>query len=71
AETFRDLADCYAQSRNYQQAIKNYDKAIELDTDKTPQNYLQRAKAYDSLGKKDLAEKDRATAAKLSQTKKK
>ena len=53
----------------YDLALADYNSAIETDSEPTSTNLLARAKVYDTLGKPDLANKDRAMAKKLDSTK--
>ena len=51
-------------SKNYDQAIADLSKAIQLDPSK-PLSYTERAKAYRKLGKTALADADDAKVAEL------
>jgi len=61
----RARADIYMLMNHYELASKDYTKAIELgkksEADKL---YELRARAYDAMGRKDLAIKDRKSAGK-------
>ena len=54
----------YLELAQYQKAIDDYSQVIELNP-KDGYAYYCRAEAYEKLGKKDLAEKDKEMAEKL------
>jgi TonB family protein len=54
----------YFQSEKYEEALKDFNKAIELRPE-NELNYTDRAQTYDKLGKTDLAAADRKKAAEL------
>jgi len=54
-------AELYAKTKEYDKGISDLSAAITIDHDR-PEIFRQRAKLYDSIGKKDLADKDRAKA---------
>jgi tetratricopeptide (TPR) repeat protein len=60
---YRIRADIYMLMKQYELASKDYTKSIQLghkhEADKL---YALRARAYDAMGRKDLAAKDRKTA---------
>ncbi len=60
-------ANIYMRWGKYHDAISDYTNALNLpkrvDSERV---YAQRAKAYEAIGRKDLAEKDRATLRELS-----
>jgi tetratricopeptide (TPR) repeat protein len=55
-------ADSYLASGQAEQAVTDYSKALSLEPFFPAEIYQNRARAYDKLGKKDLAEKDRASS---------
>lgn len=56
--------DAYKLKNDLQHALADYSKAITLDPRNAATAYLSRAKVYDMLGKKELANSDRAAAQK-------
>lgn len=56
-KVFAQLGILHQQKGSKTKALEYLDKGIALD-DKNSEMYLTRAKVYESLGKKDLAEKD-------------
>lgn len=56
---------CYAGLGQNDLAVKEYTKAIDSTPTFSWQAYLDRSKAYDALGKHDLAEKDRKESKRL------
>ena len=64
ARCYASLSITYKMQENYDEAIANISKAIELETDNF-EWYEDRAEIYDLSGEKELAEKDRETAAGL------
>lgn len=62
---FRSRADIYMLLKKYELASKDYTKAIELGKKSEADKLHElRARAYDSMGRKDLAAKDRKIAGK-------
>jgi tetratricopeptide (TPR) repeat protein len=62
-------ADVYASLHQYQRAVDDYSYAIKINDgrfDDFDSLYTLRARAYDKLGKKDLAEADRKKAVTFS-----
>jgi tetratricopeptide (TPR) repeat protein len=57
AEAYRSRGIAYAKRREYDQAIADYDKAIDLDP-KNAKAYYQRGYVYDIEGKHDRAMAD-------------
>ncbi|HMW89218.1 MAG TPA: tetratricopeptide repeat protein [Candidatus Obscuribacter sp.] len=61
-------AESYLHAGQYEKAVADYTRVIEVDGKDgnfmggSPEAYLGRASAYDLLGRKDLANKDRAAA---------
>ncbi len=56
---YRGRGDIYFQQHKYQKAVEDYSSVIRL-APKEPMGYGCRAKAYERLGRKDLADKDYA-----------
>lgn len=59
-------AECYVQMKQPQKALIDLNEAIAGAPEFGGAIYLTRAKVFDSLGKKSLADQDRAKAAQLS-----
>lgn len=59
--------DCRMAMQDYKGAVQDYTGTIELNDSETA--YFSRSKAYEKLGLQPLADKDRATAHKLSRRK--
>lgn len=61
-------AESYLHAGQYEKAVADYTRVIEVDGKDgnimggSPEAYLGRASAYEQLGRKDLANKDRAAA---------
>jgi tetratricopeptide (TPR) repeat protein len=65
-DAYRESGKTYANLKNYNLAIKEFSKAIKLlpqndesNTDELIKVYQNRAMAFESIGKKDLAQADR------------
>ena len=58
-----DRAQLYTQAKGYEKAILDLNAALAADPGRTS-ILRERAKVYDLMGKKDLANKDRETALK-------
>lgn len=56
------IGDVYAAKKDYRGAVAAYTKALDLRPLAVEEIYLKRARAYDALGKPDLAKKDRESA---------
>jgi tetratricopeptide (TPR) repeat protein len=54
-------AELYSKAKEYDKGISDLSAALKIDQDR-PEIFRQRAKLYDSFGKKDLADKDRVKA---------
>jgi len=65
-EAFLHRALCYVAMAKYKEAINDYNRAIKMKP-REPKVYAWRAKAYDKIGRKDLAEKDRMTSRALGE----
>jgi tetratricopeptide (TPR) repeat protein len=64
-EAYRYRGECYVAKHDYAKAIQDYTSAIKCDAESAGSSYLARADAYDKLGQKDLAKRDREKALKL------
>ncbi len=67
ADAYRGRGDCYAGLKQYKKAIEDYSNAITMASDPSPDTYRQRALAFEKLGNKEKALRDRNTAKQLSQ----
>lgn len=56
---YKSRGDVYFQQRKFQKAVDDYTSVIRI-VPKEPMGYGARAKAYERLGRKDLADKDYA-----------
>ncbi|MBS1999453.1 MAG: hypothetical protein JSS86_24165 [Cyanobacteria bacterium SZAS LIN-2] len=63
---FASRARVYAQLNQPQLALADWNEAIKLSVDYIPSLYEERADLYASIGRLDLASRDRATAAAFS-----
>ncbi len=63
---FLRRAQCYVEVANYKAALSDFDLAIK-DKPGQPKAYALRAKAYDRMGRKDLADADRKKARELGE----
>lgn len=61
-EAFLYRGDCYFKLGNYEKAVADYTETIKHDIDHLQKPYLCRAKAYEKLGKVNLAKADIAKA---------
>lgn len=66
-EAYLFRGDCKAKLGKWEQALQDYNKCIKSTIDPTKTPYLARAKAYEKLGKPDLAKLDYEKAKALSQ----
>lgn len=66
-EMMRFRGDRYIALKMYDKAIAEYTKSIDLAPDLARQSYEARAKAYEAIGKLDLAQADRDSAKKLDE----
>lgn len=64
-DALRQRGDLYMQINQYQKAVDDYTSAIKIFPEYSRASYEARSKAYDKLGKNDLAQKDRLEAGKL------
>jgi tetratricopeptide (TPR) repeat protein len=63
--TYIELGHCYDSTGQFDKSIVAYSKAIKMDPYAT-KIYQFRANAYDRVGRKDLADKDRQFASSRS-----
>ena len=61
-EAFLYRGECYFKIGQYEKAVTDYTQSIKHDIDHLPKPYLCRAKAYEKLGKLDLAKADNEKA---------
>jgi tetratricopeptide (TPR) repeat protein len=64
ADAHLELGNFYSQERRYAEAVPEYQRALELDSN-LPDAYYRLGQAYVHLGKKDLAQKEFAAHQKL------
>ncbi|MGD9684888.1 MAG: tetratricopeptide repeat protein [Candidatus Obscuribacterales bacterium] len=66
-EAYRMRGLEYEALKNYPEALADYDRSIELAPDFARDSYVCRARVYEIMGRKDLAEKDREKARSLKE----
>ena len=64
----RQRAVVYELMGNFPKAVEDYTAAIELAQTESAPSYAARARCYEKLGKKDLAQRDLAKSKKLKES---
>ncbi len=65
-EALRVRGDIHSNLKQYEQAVRDYSKSIELGPEHCRASYEGRSRAYEKMGRLDLAEKDRVQASKTT-----
>ncbi|MCA9816273.1 MAG: tetratricopeptide repeat protein [Cyanobacteria bacterium HKST-UBA01] len=64
-EDYTIRGELYLELKEYEKALADFNQALELSPTMAPEAYLGRASAYEHLGKKELADRDRKQAASI------